>query len=140
MSGISNAKKNLNISSIKEYPKLRDKLARLAYNCLEELQVIRKELTMAYIVSGKVVTEEDDKYEFRNEKEVRIDNKQGQDIDKKQREEEQILKDLKILCSIKNNIADNSARGNQEEKGNIKEKVRNNFLGKILRLLKRVFF
>ncbi len=32
MSGISNAKKNLNISSIKEYPKLRDKLARLAYN------------------------------------------------------------------------------------------------------------
>lgn len=121
MSGISNAKKNLNISSIKEYPKLREKLARLAYNCLEELQVIRKELTMAYIVSGKVVTEEDDKYEFRNEKEVRIDNKQGQDIDKKQREEEQILKDLKILCSIKNNIADNSARGNQEEKGNIKE-------------------
>lgn len=71
-----------------------NELRDITTDCLKKLQVIRKDLTSAYIVSQHIIINEDDKYEFKPEKEVRAENKQHLDLDKVQREEEKILKDI----------------------------------------------
>lgn len=133
MSDISNIKHK--ISNIQQYPELKEELTQIAGSCLEELQAIRKELTMAYIVSGKIVVEENEHYEVKDEREIRQDGKQTQDLDQKQRKEEQRLKDLILLCNMKNDISDHSTINDKIENDGHKKNIRNNFLKKMFKLL-----
>ncbi|MFP3013131.1 MAG: hypothetical protein ACEY3D_09730 [Rickettsia sp.] len=136
MSDISNIKHK--ISNIQQYPELKEELTQIAGSCLEELQAIRKELTMAYIVSGKIVVEENEHYEVKDEREIRQDGKQTQDLDQKQRKEEQRLKDLILLCNMKNDISDHSTINDKIENEGHKKDIRNNFLKKIFKLLEKI--
>lgn len=132
MSDISNIKHK--ISNIQQYPELKEELTQIA----GKLQAIRKELTMAYIVSGKIVVEENEHYEVKDEREIRQDGKQTQDLDQKQRKEEQRLKDLILLCNMKNDISDHSTINDKIENEGHKKDIRNNFLKKIFKLLEKI--
>lgn len=136
MSDISNIKHK--ISNIQQYPELKEELTKIAGSCLEELQAIRKELTMAYIVSGKIVVEENEHYAVKDEREIRQDSKQTQDLDQKQRKEEQRLKDLILLCNMKNDISDHSTINDKIENDDHKKNIRNNFLKKMFKLLEKI--
>ncbi|HJD66727.1 MAG TPA: hypothetical protein LFV91_06895 [Rickettsia endosymbiont of Bembidion nr. Transversale] len=138
MSDISNIKHDIKISNIQQYPELREELTQIAGSCLEELQAIRKELTMAYIVSGKIVVEENGHYAVENELEIRRDGKQTQDLDHKQRKEEQRLKDLILLCNLKNDISDRSTINDKTENEDNKKDTKNNFLKKMFKLLEKI--
>lgn len=136
MSDIGNIKHK--ISNIQQYPELKEELTQIAGSCLEELQAIRKELTMAYIVSGKIVVQENEHYEVKDEQEIRQDGKQTQDLDQQQRKEEQRLKDLILLCNMKNDISDHSTINDKIENDGHKKDIRNNFLKKMFKLLEKM--
>ncbi|WP_342225869.1 hypothetical protein [Rickettsia endosymbiont of Urophora cardui] len=138
MSDISNIKHDIKINNIQQYPELREELTQIAGSCLEELQAIRKELTMAYIVSGTIVVEENGHYEVKDERGIRQDGKQTQDLDRKQRKEEQNLKDLILLCNIKHDISDHTAINDKTENKDNKKGIKNNFLRKMFKLLEKI--
>lgn len=89
---------------------LINELQNITSECLKKLQAIRNDLTSAYIVSQHVIINENDKYVFKPEKDVRTDNQQNLDLDKAQREEEKILKD--ILDTIDPRTKDRDKRNN----------------------------
>jgi hypothetical protein len=107
-------------------------------DCLKKLQVIRQDLTSAYIVSQHIIINEDDKYEIKSEKEVRAENKQHLDLDKVQREEEKILKDILETISSQKTVKD---KEQDNQKSSLKTDTSNstkNIFVKIKNLIKKL--
>lgn len=104
--------------------------------CIEILSTIRKELTQAYIVSQKIIIEEaENEYTVIEEQKARDKGEHHKDLDKKQRKEEQILKDINRLFDSKESIQDNLGLESDKE---FSKKTSSNILYKILRLLREL--
>ncbi|MCC8419074.1 MAG: hypothetical protein LN590_05955, partial [Rickettsia endosymbiont of Glossina mortisans submortisans] len=117
---------------------LINELKDITTDCLKKLQVIRKDLISAYIVSQYIIINDDDKYEFKPEKEVRAENKQHLDLNKVQREEEKILKDILDTISSQK-TAEDKEQNNQKSalKTDTSNSTKNIFV-KIKNLIKKL--
>ncbi|MCC8418823.1 MAG: hypothetical protein LN590_04580, partial [Rickettsia endosymbiont of Glossina mortisans submortisans] len=115
-----------------------NELRDITTDCLKKLQVIRQDLTSAYIVSQHIIINENDKYEFKPEKEVRAESKQELDLDKVQREEEKILKDILATISSQK-TAEDKEQNNQKSalKTDTSNSTKNIFV-KIKNLIKKL--
>ncbi|WP_341792357.1 hypothetical protein [Rickettsia endosymbiont of Gonocerus acuteangulatus] len=115
-----------------------NELRDITTDCLKKLQVIRQDLTSAYIVSQHIIINENDKYEFKSEKEVRAENKQHLDLDKVQKEEEKILKDILETISSQKTV-ENKEQHNQKSalKTDTSNSTKNIFV-KIKNLIKKL--
>lgn len=128
---------NTNDTSAKNMIMINE-LRDITTDCLKKLQVIRQDLTSAYIVSQYIIINEDDKYEFKPEKEVRAESKQDLDLDKVQREEEKILKDILETISSQKTVEDKEQHNQKSALKTDTSKSRKNIFVKIKNLIKKL--
>lgn len=113
MSDISNILKSVNTSNkTDETLPLIHELHNITSQSLKKLQGIRKDLTEAYIASQHIIINDNNQYAFQPERDVRENNKQNLDLDKTQREEEKILKN--ILSTIDSVIKPSAIQNNTD--------------------------
>lgn len=128
---------NTNDTSAKNMIMINE-LSDITTGCLKKLQAIRQDLTSAYIVSQYIIINEDDKYEFKSEKEVRAESKQDLDLDKVQREEEKILKDILDTISSQKTVEDKEQHNQKSALKNDTSKSTKNIFVKIKNLIKKL--